>query len=82
MAGFTAGTSPDSELPKGCSGSLEKIANEQPELLQNYLNRQAGLSNDVLVALNTAFAKDGFFLYIPKGVVVKKPVQVINLPQF
>jgi len=28
--------------------------------------------------MNTAFAKDGFFLYIPKNTSVKKPIQVIN----
>lgn len=77
---FYSGNNPGEELPKGVVlGGLEQIANERPELIENYLNRQAGLSNDPFVALNTAFAKDGFFMYIPKGVVVEKPVQVINL---
>ena len=77
---FYSGNKPGAELPKGVVlGSLEQIANEQPELIQNHLNRQAGLSNDPFVALNTAFAKDGFFLYVPKGVVIEKPVQIINL---
>lgn len=77
---FYSGNNPGAELPKGVIlGSLEQIANEQPELIQNYLNRQAGLSNDPLVALNTAFAKDGFFLFIPKGVAIEKPIQIINL---
>jgi Fe-S cluster assembly protein SufD len=77
---FYSGNNPGAELPKGVViGSLEQIANEKPELLQNYLNRQAGLSNDPFVALNTAFAKDGFFMFVPKGVVVEKPVQIINL---
>ncbi|HAH23670.1 MAG TPA: Fe-S cluster assembly protein SufD [Prolixibacteraceae bacterium] len=77
---FYSGNNPGAELPKGVVlGGLEQIANEHPELIENYLNRQAGLSNDPFVALNTAFAKDGFFMYIPKGVVVEKPVQVINL---
>ena len=77
---FYSGNNPEAELPKGVVlGSLEQIANERPELLENYLNRQAGLSKDPFVALNTAFAKDGFFMYIPKGVVVEKPVQLINL---
>ncbi|WP_163709821.1 Fe-S cluster assembly protein SufD [Mangrovibacterium lignilyticum] len=67
-------------LPEGVvAGSLKQISNEQPELLENYLNRQAALSNDPLVALNTAFAKDGFFLYVPEGVKLEKPIQVINL---
>lgn len=67
-------------LPAGTAlGSIRKMANEEPELLQNWLNRLAGLSNDPLVALNTAFAQDGFFLHVPKGVVLEKPIQVINL---
>lgn len=77
---FYSGNNPAAELPSGVVlGSLEQIANERPELLENYLNRQAGLSNDPFVALNTAFAKDGFFMYVPKGVTIEKPVQVINL---
>lgn len=68
------------ELPAGVVvGSLQQIANEKPGLLQNYLNRQAALSEDATVALNTALAKDGLFLYIPKNVVVEKPIQVVNL---
>ena len=77
---FYSGNNPGAALPSGVVvGSLEQIANERPELLENHLNRQAGLSNDPFVALNSAFAKDGFFLYIPKGVAIEKPVQVINL---
>ncbi len=77
---FYSGNKPGANLPEGVVlGSLEQIANERPELLENYLNRQAALSNDSIVALNTAFAKDGFFMYIPKGVVIEKPVQIINL---
>lgn len=77
---FYAGNNPGAEMPSGVVlGSLEQIANERPELLRDYLNRQAALSNDPFVALNTAFAKDGFFLYVPKGMVIEKPIQVINL---
>ncbi|MGD9928660.1 MAG: Fe-S cluster assembly protein SufD [Mangrovibacterium sp.] len=69
-----------SGLPDGVVvGSLEQLANERPELVQDYLNRQAALSDDPLVALNTAFAKDGFFLFVPDHVVIEKPIQVINL---
>ena len=77
---FYSGNKPGADLPEGVVlGSLEQIANEKPELIQNYLNRQAGLSEDPFVALNTAFAKDGFFLFIPKGVAIEKPIQIINL---
>ncbi len=77
---FYKGNKPESGLPKGIVlDSLEQVANQKPALIQDFLNRQAALSNDPFVALNTAFAKDGFFLYVPKGVALEKPVQIINL---
>lgn len=77
---FYNGNNPEANLPDGVVlGSLEQIANTRPELLENYLNRQAALTEDPFTALNTAFAKDGFFLYIPKGVAIEKPIQIINL---
>ncbi|WP_423129085.1 Fe-S cluster assembly protein SufD [Gaoshiqia sp. Z1-71] len=67
-------------LPEGVVlGSIRQVAIEKPELVKDYLNRQAGLSDDPLVALNTAFAKDGFFLYVPDQAALEKPIQVINL---
>ena len=68
------------ELPAGMViGSIDRFAREEPGLLGDWLNRLAGLSKDPLVSLNTAFAKDGFFLYLPDNVVLDKPIQVINL---
>ena len=34
---------------------------------------------DNLTSLNTAFAKEGAYIYIPKNVEVQKPIQIINL---
>ena len=31
------------------------------------------------MALNTAFSQDGIFLYVPEGVRMEKPIQIINL---
>ncbi len=68
-------------LPDGVIlDSLESISKEKPELLEKYASI-ANVENDPLVALNTAYAKDGFFLYVPKNVVVENPIQVINLLQ-
>jgi Fe-S cluster assembly protein SufD len=65
-------------LPEGVIlESLEKIAGKKPELLKDY-GRLAKTEDDPLVALNTAFAKDGYFLYVPKNTVIEKPIQIIN----
>lgn len=77
---YYAKNQPLQNLPKGVVvGGLKQVANEQPELVRDYLNRQAALSDDPIVALNTAFAQDGFFMHVPDHVVFEKPVQVINI---
>ena len=69
------------DLPEGVIlDSLDSISKERPELLEKYASL-ANVEKDPMVALNTAFAKDGFFLYVPKNVVVKSPIQIINLLQ-
>jgi Fe-S cluster assembly protein SufD len=68
-------------LPEGVVlDSLETVAKERPELLEKYATI-AKPEDDPMVALNTAFAKDGFFLYVPKNVVIENPIQVVNLLQ-
>lgn len=65
-------------LPPGVIlDSLEKVAREKPELLQKYASL-ASTGDDPLVALNTAYAKDGYFLYVPKNTIIEKPLQLIN----
>lgn len=60
-------------------GSLAAAAREYPELVARHYTSYAKPGTDGLVALNTAFAQDGLFLYIPDGVALLKPIQVINL---
>ncbi|MDP4209492.1 MAG: Fe-S cluster assembly protein SufD [Bacteroidota bacterium] len=58
-------------------GSFAQAVKEYPELVAKYLGKYT--SGDSFVALNTAFSRDGIFLYVPKGKVVEKPIQVINV---
>lgn len=60
-------------------GSLKEHAEKYPELVARYYGKAADVENDGLVAFNAAFAQDGFFLYVPKSVVIEKPVQLINV---
>lgn len=67
-------------LPEGVlAGSLKEFASTHPELVGLYYNKLAKRSGDGTVALNTMFAQDGFFLYVPKGVVMSKPIQLVNV---
>ena len=70
------------ELPEGVIlDSLEKSAQKYPELVQKHYAQLANSEDDPLVALNTAFAKDGYFIYIPKNANIENPIQLINLLQ-
>ncbi len=60
-------------------GSLAEAAKKYPNVVSKYYNSLAANDDDGLTALNTAFAQDGVFVYIPKGVVLEKPIQIINL---
>ena len=67
-------------LPKGVIvGSLKQAAIEYPELISSHYSQIAKTDEDGINALNTMLAQDGLFVYVPKGVVVDKAVQVINI---
>ncbi len=70
------------KLPGGViADSLEKISVEMPDFLKNYYSRLADTSADPLAALNTVYARDGYYLYIPRNVIPERPIQIINLLQ-
>jgi Fe-S cluster assembly protein SufD len=59
-------------------GSLKAASEQYPELVNAHLGKQAPVG-DSYIALNTAFSRDGFFLYAPKGATMDKPIQIINV---
>ena len=46
-------------------------------IVDNYFNTLAKKNNS-LSELNTAFAKEGAFINIPKNIIVQKPIQILN----
>ena len=71
---------PKGNLPEGVLfGSLKELAEQYPDLLSKYYGKLADTSKDAIVALNTMLAQDGLLLYVPKGVVVEKPIQLVNI---
>ena len=67
-------------LPEGvilCS--LKEAAEKHPELVGKYYGKLADTSKDGVTAFNTTFVQDGLFLFIPKRVVVDKPIQLVNI---
>lgn len=60
-------------------GSLKEISEQHPEILDKYYSKLANCAEDSITALNTMMVQDGFVLYVPKNVVVDKPIQLVNI---
>ena len=70
------------QLPSGVwIGSLNEAALKFPDVFEKHFGKYAKSETDGLIHLNTAMASDGVFVYIPEGVTLAKPVQVVNLVQ-
>ncbi len=67
-------------LPKGVyAGGMKEFAKTHSEVFKKHYGQGVDYSDNGLVAFNTMFAPDGFVLYIPKGVEIDKPLQLINI---
>lgn len=71
---------PKAHLPEGVyAGGLMEFARLYPEIAARYYGHGASMEDNALVALNTMLAQDGFVFYVPQGVVVERPVQLVNI---
>ncbi|MEG1401700.1 Fe-S cluster assembly protein SufD [Bacteroides sp.] len=77
---FYTQTQPTTHLPDGVLfGSLKEMAIQHPELVKKYYGQLADTEKDGLTAFNTTFAQDGVLMYVPKNVVIDKPIQLVNV---
>lgn len=82
--GFFYGESgePIVELPNGVVyGSLAKALETHTDLVWQYLGKGKCNLPDSVVALAQLLSQDGMFVYIPKGVTLEKPIQVISVTE-
>jgi Fe-S cluster assembly protein SufD len=67
-------------LPTGVVvGSLNEAAREYSQIVEKHYGKYADSDTDGLIHLNTAMASDGMFIHVPRGKVLDKPVQIVNL---
>jgi Fe-S cluster assembly protein SufD len=65
---------PKGNIPEGVViGSLKELATSQ------YYHRLASKDEDAVTSLNTMLAQDGLYVYVPKGVVLDRAIQIINI---
>ena len=76
---FVPSSTLHNKMPEGVIiDSLAKVATENPQLVGRYYNKLANNGN-VAVALNTMLAQDGVMIYVPRGVEMQRPIQLVNI---
>jgi Fe-S cluster assembly protein SufD len=65
--------------PGAWLGSLWQALQSKPDLVHAHLARYARADAHGFAALNTAFIKDGGFVYVPAQTVVAEPLQLVFL---
>jgi Fe-S cluster assembly protein SufD len=67
-------------LPQGAViSSLDKAIDSSHPEVKKYFNRYANYERHIFTSLNTAFTKDGAFIYIPDGKIVEEPIHILFL---
>ncbi len=68
------------KLPNGAViGSIAAAFREYPALVEKHYGKYADPGKDIFQAMNTAFAQDGLFIYLPEDVTLEKPLQMISI---
>ena len=77
---FSSALSEIGELPAGAivTGLRDALA-QHPDKVEPFLGQFARFEEHAFVALNTAFLDDGLFVYVPRGVVIERPINVVYL---
>jgi Fe-S cluster assembly protein SufD len=57
-------------------GSLSRCAREHTQLVQTHLNSLVSPKTDRFSALQSAMWTDGYFIYVPRNVVVDRPIHI------
>lgn len=81
MFGDTCVVPEGSGIPSGqgvFAGSLAQAAREMPDTVARHYGRLADLGNPV-AALNTMLCQDGVMIYVPDGVRLERPLQLVSI---
>ena len=77
---FSAEHSRLQNLPTGVrAGSLAAAMTGHSDVVPRYYGQLADFHGHSFVALNTALAADGAYLYIPDGAVIEAPIEILFL---
>jgi FeS assembly protein SufD len=59
--------------------NITEAINESPDLLKKYLDKnKLNFEEDKFLALSSAAFQNGYFIFIPKDIVLEDPIRIIN----
>jgi Fe-S cluster assembly protein SufD len=77
---YSAKLSTVEKFPMGVKvGSLASALNSDSALVEKYLGRCTPAPDNAFAALNQAFFPDGAFVYVPEGVDLASPIQLVYI---
>lgn len=66
------------DLPEGViAGSFSDAIENYPGVVEKHFSRYADYKDQIFTALSTAYTRDGAFIYIPDGKIIKDPFHLI-----
>lgn len=60
------------------AGNIAKAKSENSEIFDKYFAKSEVAEQNIFANLNTAYAKDGAFVYVPANKVVENPIHIYN----
>lgn len=67
-------------LPEGVVvGSICQAMATHGSLIKQYYHQAASNEYDGVTALNTMLVQDGLFIYLPQGITLEQPIQIVNV---
>jgi Fe-S cluster assembly protein SufD len=75
---FSSEFSETGSLPAGMkAGSLVAMLKRHSEIIQSFINNPMWKEENAFTLLNTAFLWDGAFISVPRGAILKNPIQLL-----
>ena len=59
--------------------NLKTAFSKRSDMINKHIAQYADYRNEPFTALNTAFATDGVFIYVPAGTIVEQPIHLLNI---
>ena len=59
--------------------NLAQAFSNRSEMINKHIAKYADYQNETFTALNTAFAMDGIFIFIPANTILEEPIHLLNI---